>query len=56
MNVDHRCSVLKPRHQSFYRLHVYTLDTAIQHRPSKHIFVLDKADWETICGGLPQYD
>lgn len=47
---------IKTTTPEFYRLRIGTLDTAIQHRPSKHIFVLDKAEWETICDGLPQHD
>lgn len=40
----------------FYRLRLGTLDTPIQHKPTKHIFVLDKAEWDAICDGLPQHD
>lgn len=40
----------------FYRLRIGTLDTPISLKPSKHIFVLDKAEWDVICDGLPQHD
>jgi len=40
----------------FYRLRIGTLDTPIQTRPGKHIFVGSKAEWETICDGLPQFN
>ena len=40
----------------YYRLRIGTLDTPIQHRPSMHIFTADKAEWDEICDGLPQYD
>lgn len=39
-----------------YRLRIGTLDTALQQKPTQHIFVGSKAEWETIGDDLPQYD
>ena len=39
----------------FYRLRIGTLDTPIQARPSRHIFVASQAEWDNICDSLPQY-
>ena len=39
-----------------YRLRLGTLDTPIEHKPTMHIFTAYKAEWDTICDGLPQYD
>lgn len=39
-----------------YRLRIGTLDTPLTQRPTQHIFVASKAEWETICDDLPQYD
>ena len=39
-----------------YRLRIGTLDTPLEHKPTKHIFTAYKAEWDTICDGLPQYD
>ena len=33
-----------------------TLDTTPAKRPHDHIFATSKADWETICDGLPQHE
>ena len=38
------------------RVRLGTIDSAIQERPMAHIFVTSKANWETICGDLPQYE
>ena len=38
-----------------YRLRLGTLDTPIEHKPTMHIFTAYKAEWDTICDGLPQY-
>ncbi len=38
-----------------YRLRIGTLDTVIPNRPSMHIFVADKAEWDQICDDVPQY-
>lgn len=40
----------------YYRLRIGTLDTPLTQRPTQHIFVGSKAEWETICDDLPQYD
>lgn len=37
------------------RIRLGTLDTDITERPSAHIFATSKANWEEICGDLPQY-
>ena len=39
-----------------YRLRIGTLDTSLEHKPAMHIFVAYKAEWDSICDGLPQYD
>ena len=39
-----------------YRLRIGTLDTPLEHKPVMHIFTAYKAEWDTICDGLPQYD
>ena len=39
-----------------YRLRIGTLDTPLEHKPTKHIFTAYKAEWDTICDGLPQYN
>jgi hypothetical protein len=38
------------------RIRLGTLESAIEERPMAHIFASSKADWEEICGDLPQYD
>lgn len=38
-----------------YRLRIGTLDTPLEHKPTMHIFTAYKAEWDTICDGLPQY-
>ena len=38
------------------RVRLGTIDSPISERPSAHIFVGSKANWEDICGELPQYD
>ena len=37
------------------RLRIGTLDTAIEGKPSVHIFVGSKAEWVEICDDLPQH-
>ena len=39
-----------------YRLRIGTLDTPLEHKPVMHIFTAYKAEWDTICDGLPQYN
>ncbi len=40
-----------------YRLRIGTLDTPLdQKKPTMHIFAASKAEWESICDDLPQYD
>lgn len=38
-----------------YRLRIGTLDTPLEQKPTMHIFVADKAEWDEICDDLPQY-
>ena len=38
-----------------HRLRIGTLDTSLEHKPTMHIFTAYKAEWDTICDGLPQY-
>ena len=37
------------------RVRLGTIDSDINERPEAHIFVASKANWEEICGDLPQY-
>lgn len=37
------------------RIRLGTLDSSITERPMAHIFATSKANWEDICGDLPQY-
>ncbi len=37
------------------RIRLGTLDSNITERPQAHIFATSKAQWEDICGDLPQY-
>ncbi|MDE2259275.1 MAG: GFA family protein [Betaproteobacteria bacterium] len=37
------------------RLRIGTLDTAIEGKPSAHVFVGSKAEWHEICDDLPQH-
>lgn len=39
-----------------YRLRIGTLDTLLQQKPTQHIFVASKAEWDSICDDLPQYN
>ena len=39
-----------------YRLRIGTLDTPLEHKLVMHIFTAYKAEWDTICDGLPQYN
>lgn len=39
----------------YYRLRIGTLDTPLAQKPSLHIFVDSKAEWDVICDQLPQY-
>ncbi|MGH8461081.1 MAG: GFA family protein [Stenotrophobium sp.] len=45
-------SILRP---GMVRIRLGTLDTPVGHGPSYHIYVADKADWDEIHDGLPQY-
>lgn len=38
------------------RVRLGTIETDIIERPMAHIFVTSKANWEDICGDLPQYE
>ena len=38
------------------RVRLGAIDTDIDERPEAHIFVGAKANWEEICGDLPQFD
>ena len=38
------------------RIRLGSLDSDISERPMAHIFATSKANWEDICGDLPQYD
>ena len=38
------------------RIRLGTIESDITERPVAHIFATSKANWETICGDLPQYE
>lgn len=38
------------------RVRLGTLESDIEERPMAHIFATSKANWEDICGDLPQYE
>ena len=38
------------------RIRLGTLESDIEERPMAHIFATSKANWEEICGDLPQYE
>ena len=38
------------------RVRLGTIESDITERPMAHIFVTSKANWEDICGDLPQYE
>lgn len=38
------------------RIRLGLIEAEIVERPRAHIFVGSKANWETICGDLPQYE
>lgn len=38
------------------RVRLGTIESDISERPQRHIYVASKANWETICDDLPQYD
>ncbi|BAN36408.1 hypothetical protein SCD_n02607 [Sulfuricella denitrificans skB26] len=38
------------------RVRLGTIDSDIEERPVAHIFATSKANWEEICGDLPQYE
>jgi hypothetical protein len=38
------------------RVRLGTIESDISERPQAHIFTTSKANWETICGDLPQYE
>ena len=38
------------------RIRLGTIESDITERPSAHIFVSSKANWEEIAGSLPQYE
>ena len=37
------------------RIRLGTIESDIEERPMAHIFATSKANWEDICGDLPQY-
>ena len=43
----------KPEH---LRVRLGTIDSDIKERPGAHIFATSKANWEDICGDLPQFE
>jgi len=38
------------------RVRLGTIESDISERPEAHIFVTSKANWEDICGDIPQYE
>lgn len=45
----------RPVEPEILRLRIGTLDTSVGTRPSAHIWVSDKADWDVICDDIPQF-
>ena len=46
---------IKAETLDYYRLRIGTLDTPLTQKPTCHIFVASKAEWDDIAGDLPQY-
>ncbi|MFM2481701.1 GFA family protein [Celerinatantimonas sp. YJH-8] len=46
----------RPSQPEILRLRIGTLDTPIQLKPTAHIFVGSKAEWDEIHDELPQYE
>ncbi|WP_180073327.1 MULTISPECIES: GFA family protein [unclassified Acinetobacter] len=46
---------IKAETPDYYRLRIGTLDTPLTQKPTCHIFVASKAEWDDIAGDLPQY-
>lgn len=46
---------IKAEAPDLYRLRIGTLDTPLQQKPTQHIFVASKAEWDSICDDLVQY-
>ena len=38
------------------RVRLGTIESDITERPQAHIFITSKANWENICGDIPQYE
>jgi len=47
---------IKAETPDLYRLRIGSLDTPLQQKQTQHIFAASKAEWDSICDGLPQYD
>jgi hypothetical protein len=45
----------RPSEPERIRLRIGTLDTPIESKPTAHIFVGSKAEWDDICDALPQF-
>lgn len=46
----------RPAVPDHVRVRLGTIESDINERPQAHIFTSSKANWETICGDLPQYE
>ncbi|MCL6241258.1 GFA family protein [Acinetobacter amyesii] len=46
---------IKAETPDYYRLRIGTLDTPLTQKPTCHIFVASKAEWDSIHDDLPQY-
>lgn len=46
----------RPADPAQVRVRLGTIESDIRERPQAHIFTSSKANWETICGDLPQYE
>ena len=46
---------IKAETPDVYRLRIGTLDTPLQQKPTQHIFVASKAEWDSICDDVAQY-
>lgn len=47
---------IKAETPDLYRLRIGTLDTPLEHQPTKHLFVTSKAEWDVIYDDLPQFE
>ena len=46
----------RPAIPDMLRLRIGTLDTPLEAKPSVHVYVGSKAEWDDICDSLPQFE